>query len=104
VNEYSLGEIYEGGKATLFRLGERALRGQAQHQLPFCHHFPFDACLCFELPKLADLSQFTAINPCGLEAGVMGSISSVLGRPVAMDDVKARVRQHVSDVFGRATA
>ena len=58
----------------------------------------------FALNVSTDLSQFTAINPCGLEAGVMGSISSVLGRAVAMDDVKARVRQHVSDVFGRATA
>lgn len=58
----------------------------------------------FALNVSTDLSQFTAINPCGLEAGVMGSISSVLGRPVAMDDVKARVRHHVSDVFQRATA
>lgn len=58
----------------------------------------------FALNVSTDLSRFTAINPCGLEAGVMGSISTVLGRAVAMDDVKARVRQHFSDVFGRATA
>lgn len=58
----------------------------------------------FALNVSTDLSRFTAINPCGLEAGVMGSISAVLGRPVAMDEVKARVRQHFSDVFGRAAA
>jgi lipoyl(octanoyl) transferase len=58
----------------------------------------------FALNVSTDLTQFTAINPCGLEAGVMGSISSVLGRTVAMNDVKARVRQHVSDVFQRAAA
>jgi lipoyl(octanoyl) transferase len=58
----------------------------------------------FALNVSTDLNQFTAINPCGLEAGVMGSISSVLGRAVAMDDVKARVRHHVSAVFGRAAA
>jgi lipoyl(octanoyl) transferase len=58
----------------------------------------------FALNVSTDLAQFTAINPCGLEAGVMGSISDVLGRAVAMDDVKARVRHHVSDVFGRQAA
>ena len=30
---------------------------QVQHQLPFCDHFPADAGLRFELPKLADLCQ-----------------------------------------------
>lgn len=58
----------------------------------------------FALNVSTDLSQFAAINPCGLEAGVMASISGVLGRAIAMDDVKARVRQHFSDVFGRAAA
>jgi lipoate-protein ligase B len=58
----------------------------------------------FALNVSTDLARFTAINPCGLEAGVMGSISSVLGRPVDMDVVKQQVQQHFSDVFGRATA
>ena len=58
----------------------------------------------FALNVSTDLARFAAINPCGLDAAVMGSISSVLGRAVAMDEVKARVRHHVSDVFGRATA
>jgi lipoate-protein ligase B len=56
----------------------------------------------FALNVSTDLMQFTSINPCGLEAGVMGSISSVLGRPIDMNAVKQTVQQHFSDVFGRA--
>jgi lipoate-protein ligase B len=58
----------------------------------------------FALNVSTDLARFTAINPCGLEAGVMGSISSVLGCPVDMNVVKQQVQHHFSDVFGRATA
>jgi lipoyl(octanoyl) transferase len=58
----------------------------------------------FALNVSTDLSQFTAINPCGLEATVMGSISSVLGKTVAMDGVKLRIRHHLADIFGRAVA
>ncbi len=58
----------------------------------------------FALNVSTDLSRFAAINPCGLEAGVMGSISSVLGVPIEMDDVKRRVQHHFSDVFGRASS
>lgn len=58
----------------------------------------------FALNVSTDLARFAAINPCGLEAGVMGSIYTVLGRPVAMADVKQSVRRHFSDVFGRVTA
>jgi lipoate-protein ligase B len=57
----------------------------------------------FALNVSTDLARFAAIHPCGLEAGVMGSISGVLGRPVAMDDVKGKVQRHFSNVFGRAT-
>ena len=56
----------------------------------------------FALNVSTDLSHFAAINPCGLEATVMASMSSVLGRPIEMDAVKARVRAHVAEVFGRA--
>ena len=42
-----------------------------------------------------------AINPCGLEATVMGSMSGVLGKPVALDEVKAAIRDAFADVFGR---
>ena len=58
----------------------------------------------FALNVSTDLARFTAINPCGLEAGVMGSISSVLGRAVAMETVKQSVQRHFADVFGRAPA
>jgi lipoyl(octanoyl) transferase len=56
----------------------------------------------FALNVSTDLTRFGAINPCGLEAGVMGSLASVLGREVAMAEVKARVRHHFGEVFGRA--
>ena len=55
----------------------------------------------FALNVSTELSRFRAINPCGLEAGVMGSLTSVLERPVAMDAVKARVRHHFAEVFAR---
>jgi lipoate-protein ligase B len=55
----------------------------------------------FALNVSTDLARFAAINPCGLEATVMGSLSSVLGRPVEMVEVKARVQHHFSEVFGR---
>jgi lipoate-protein ligase B len=57
----------------------------------------------FALNVSTDLARFTAIHPCGLEAGVMGSISGVLGHPVAMDEVKRTIQRHFFDVFGRAT-
>jgi len=58
----------------------------------------------FALNVSTDLSRFAAINPCGLEARVMGSFGSVLGEPPAMEAVKARVRHHFAEVFGRQPA
>ena len=55
----------------------------------------------FALNVSTDLSRFGLINPCGLEATTMGSLASVLGRAVDMNEVKARVRRHFADVFGR---
>jgi lipoate-protein ligase B len=55
----------------------------------------------FALNVSTDLARFAAINPCGLEATVMGSMQSVLARPVAMADVKAAVRAELGAVFGR---
>jgi len=55
----------------------------------------------FALNVSTDLSRFAAINPCGLDATTMASLSSVLGRGIAMDEVKARVRRHFAEVFGR---
>lgn len=56
----------------------------------------------FALNVSTELGRFSAINPCGLEAGVMGSLESVLERQVAMAEVKDRARHHFGEVFGRA--
>ena len=55
----------------------------------------------FALNVSTDLSRFTAINPCGLEANVMASIASVTGGPVDMGAVKERTRAAFSEIFGR---
>src|SRR5262245_55855236 len=55
----------------------------------------------FALNVSTDLARFTAINPCGLEASVMGSMRSELGRDVALAAVKAAVRDTMSTVFDR---
>ncbi|HXU62887.1 MAG TPA: lipoyl(octanoyl) transferase LipB [Polyangia bacterium] len=58
----------------------------------------------FALNVSTDLSRFAAINPCGLDASVMGSVAGELGRPVGMDEMKAAVREEFSDVFARGFA
>jgi lipoate-protein ligase B len=55
----------------------------------------------FALNVSTDLGRFAAINPCGLDAAVMGSMASELGRPIEMAPVKDAVRDCVADVFGR---
>ena len=55
----------------------------------------------FALNVSTDLSRFAAINPCGLDASVMASVSSELGRDVGISAVKAAVRDTFSEVFGR---
>ena len=55
----------------------------------------------FALNVSTDLARFGAINPCGLDASVMASVASELGRPVAMGEMKAAVRDSFADVFGR---
>lgn len=55
----------------------------------------------FALNVSTDLSRFGAINPCGLEAAVMGSISSVLGQPVSLEEVKQTAREKMGAVFQR---
>lgn len=55
----------------------------------------------FALNVSTDLSRFGAINPCGLEATVMASISSTLGRTVAVAEVRPIVVRHLERVFGR---
>jgi lipoate-protein ligase B len=55
----------------------------------------------FALNVSTDLSRFAAINPCGLEANVMASMSSLLGRPVSLDQVKPVVEREMARIFHR---
>jgi lipoate-protein ligase B len=56
----------------------------------------------FALNVSTDLARFSAINPCGLEATVMGSMQSVLGRPVGLADVKTAAAREMGAVFRRS--
>jgi lipoate-protein ligase B len=55
----------------------------------------------FALNVATDLARFAAINPCGLDAGVMTSLSVLLGRPVSVAEVKPIVARQVAAIFGR---
>jgi len=55
----------------------------------------------FALNVSTDLRRFAAINPCGLDAAVMGSMAGELGRPIPLDAVKAALRDTFSEVFAR---
>jgi lipoate-protein ligase B len=58
----------------------------------------------FALNVSTDLARFAAINPCGLEATTMASMSSVLDREIAFDEVKAAARDELGAVFSRSIA
>jgi lipoate-protein ligase B len=55
----------------------------------------------FALNVSTNLARFSAINPCGLEASVMGSMQSVLGREVPFAAVKDAVGEAMGEVFAR---
>ena len=55
----------------------------------------------FALNVCTDLDRFSAINPCGLAASVMGSMTGVLGRPVAVAEVRAPLLRHLAAVLDR---
>ena len=55
----------------------------------------------FALNVATDLGRFAAINPCGLDAAVMGSMSGELGRAIEMAAVKDAMRDAIADVFAR---
>ena len=55
----------------------------------------------FALNVATDLSRFAAINPCGLEASVMASITSLLGHPVTLAQVKPILARRMGAVFAR---
>jgi lipoate-protein ligase B len=48
-----------------------------------------------------DLSYFSRINPCGLEAGVMTSVSQLLGAPFDLDRAKAALIQQIGTHLSR---
>ncbi|CAA9321245.1 MAG: Octanoate-[acyl-carrier-protein]-protein-N-octanoyltransferase [uncultured Gemmatimonadetes bacterium] len=54
----------------------------------------------FALNVSTDLSYFGTIVPCGIRSHGVGSISSELGRPVAMADVEAAAVRSFERVFG----
>jgi lipoate-protein ligase B len=55
----------------------------------------------FALNVSTDLGRFSAINPCGLEAGSMASLSSSLHRPVRIEELRAPVVRQLATIFGR---
>jgi lipoate-protein ligase B len=55
----------------------------------------------FALNVATDLSRFAAINPCGLDAAVMTSVSAELGRPVGMAEVAGAFVAQFGALMGR---
>ena len=49
----------------------------------------------FALNVSTDVERFSAINPCGLPASVMGSMVRVLGWPVTVAEVRAPLLHHL---------
>ncbi|HEX2574559.1 MAG TPA: lipoyl(octanoyl) transferase LipB [Polyangia bacterium] len=58
----------------------------------------------FALNVTTDLTRFRAINPCGLDASVMTSLSVSLGRDVSQEEVKPLVVRHLGEQLGRRLA
>jgi lipoate-protein ligase B len=56
----------------------------------------------FALNVSTDLSQFAAINPCGLEATVMASMTTLLDRPITLTEVKPIIEREMATVFRRS--
>jgi len=55
----------------------------------------------FALNVATDLSRFAAINPCGLDAAVMTSLSVCLKRNVSLKEARRPIVRQFSLVFGR---
>ncbi len=58
----------------------------------------------FALNVSTDLTRFTTINPCGLDAAVMTSLTRELDRPLTLDEIKPLVAARLASVFARAFA
>ena len=55
----------------------------------------------FALNVSTDLRRFEAINPCGLEAGVMTSVAAALGREVTIAEVAQVLVRKLGEIMGR---
>jgi len=55
----------------------------------------------FALNVACDLSDFDVIVPCGIRDFGVTSMAEVLGRPVSLDEVAARLPEHFGRIFGR---
>ena len=55
----------------------------------------------FALNVATDLRQFAAINPCGLEANVMTSLSEAAAREISVEEVKPITIAKMSQVLQR---
>lgn len=55
----------------------------------------------FALNVSTDLSRFSAINPCGLDAQVMTSLSEAAARPITLSDVKPLAAAHLATALFR---
>ncbi|HEY0708507.1 MAG TPA: lipoyl(octanoyl) transferase LipB [Polyangia bacterium] len=55
----------------------------------------------FALNVSTDLAKFAAINPCGLDAAVMTSVSAALGRRVELAEVSAPLVRHLGQIMNR---
>lgn len=53
----------------------------------------------FSLNVALNLTPFSWINPCGVPQMAVTSLERVLGRPVPLAEVKARLRQVISSMF-----
>jgi lipoate-protein ligase B len=58
----------------------------------------------FALNVCTDLDRFSTINPCGLPASAMSSMTRILGRPVAVAEVRAPLLRHLSTALHRCWA
>ena len=54
----------------------------------------------FALNVSTDLAHFSHIVPCGIRDRGVTSLSRLLGRTVALDEVKPKLTQHFAEVFG----
>ena len=55
----------------------------------------------FALNVSTELGRFAAINPCGLHAAVMTSLTEAAGRPISVDDVKPITAARLGEALGR---